>query len=112
MMSSILEQMFGWKDLQINMLNNKQLASLAGGMWLKLEMQGMTNQFMKTQKTGDALEKLFWQQLEPQCEGSMTLAFRLMAHLASQTQFIINDYECDSLVLTQNLYDKTNLVFT
>lgn len=40
MISGILEQMFGWKDLQINLLNNKQLSSLAGGMWLKLEMQG------------------------------------------------------------------------
>jgi hypothetical protein len=35
--ASILEQMFGWKDLQIDLLNDKQLYSLAGKMWLKLD---------------------------------------------------------------------------
>ena len=42
----------------------------------------------------------------------MTLVFRLMAHLASQTQHVINEYECESLTQIQNLHDKTQQVFT
>ena len=32
--------MFGQNDLQINLLNEKQMQALAGGMWLKLEIMG------------------------------------------------------------------------
>mgnify|MGYP006893254410 CR=1 FL=1 len=81
--------MFGWKDLQINLLNNKQLYSLAGRMWLKLEMQGHTNSFWRTQTTGDALLKLFWSDANDQPDATnkthLTLAFRIMVHLAQQT---------------------------
>jgi hypothetical protein len=39
-LAKVLEQMHGLRELQINLLNDKQLISLAGGMWLKLEMLG------------------------------------------------------------------------
>jgi hypothetical protein len=34
---------------------------LAGGMWLKLEIMGLTNEFKKTKTTADALIQLFYQ---------------------------------------------------
>jgi hypothetical protein len=42
MLSTLLTTMFGFKDLEINILNEKQLLSLAGGIQLKLEIMNQT----------------------------------------------------------------------
>lgn len=70
--------MFGFKDLEINILNEKQLLSLAGGIQLKLEIMNQTAEFKKTKKTGEALAQIFYQDKEE----PLPLAFRMMVYLA------------------------------
>ena len=50
-------------------------------MFLKLEMMNQTAEFRKTDKTGEALMKLFWSDAPAKDDG-LTKAFRIMVHLA------------------------------
>ena len=63
-LSGILQTMFGQKDLQVNLLNEKQLQSLAGGMQLKLEMLRHTKQYQLTERSRNALISLLYQKDE------------------------------------------------
>jgi hypothetical protein len=88
-LSGILQTMFGQKDLQVSLLNEKQLQSLAGGMQLKLEMLRHTKQYQLTERSRSALDKFFYAKDEIRLnnQGSsstvqMTVPFRIMVHLA------------------------------
>lgn len=86
LLSSILEQMFQWKSLEISMLNNEQLSSLCGGMWLQLEVQQQINEFMLTKRTSKALINTFWEHKDYHKQTGdvikLSTAFKIMVHLA------------------------------
>lgn len=50
-LSNILTNMSGWKDLEITQLNDKQLQCLAGGLKLKIDIMEMSAEYKKA-KTG------------------------------------------------------------
>ena len=117
-LSGILQTMFGQKDLQVNLLNEKQLQSLAGGMQLKLEMLRHTKQYQLTERSRNALISLLYQKDEIKLNDqgntttiNLTIPFRIMVHLAQQTQYILNDNEAKDLIYIQNVFDKIHLIF-
>ena len=58
---------------------------------------------------GDALLKLFWD--EDRSDKELSIAFKLMVHLAQQTQNILSDDELSDLTFIQNNFDKIHQVF-
>ena len=54
--------------------------------------------------------QLFWSDA-PAKDNGLTIAFRIMVHLAQQTQHIINDIEDCDLIFIQNMFDKIHQVF-
>lgn len=71
-------------------------------MWLKLEMVGQAVEFHKSKKAGAALRALFLSEVvQSDSENTLhlSLAFRLAAHLAQQTQRILHEDESTDLML-------------
>lgn len=99
-LSGILTAMSGWKDLEITLLNNKQLQCLAGGIKLKVDMMQMSLEFKKSKQrrypnaavqncqkwsTADALAHWLYEAPKDAQAGEgreFSLAFSLMANLA------------------------------
>jgi hypothetical protein len=71
-------------------------------MWLKLEMVGQTEEFLKSKKAGAALRALFLSEVvqsDSTNKVQLSLAFRLAAHLAQQAQRILHENENTDLML-------------
>jgi len=85
----LIVKLFGWSDHVINQLPANQLNVLAAGFALLLEGRNQTQQFRKNSKSSEALVSLFW---DAKSDGHSKLGMRLMAHLAQQTQFILNKF--------------------
>jgi inhibitor of KinA sporulation pathway (predicted exonuclease) len=60
LISQIFSSMIGWTELDVTILNEKQLQSLAGGLWMKLELMKMTQEYKKTKRPEEALKNLFF----------------------------------------------------
>ena len=83
-LSKMLHRMNGWKE---NLDDFADIDRLAGGLQLKLEDTGASEAYQEQIASRRALIDLFWGAEERSGQDSqlLSLAFRLMVHLAQQT---------------------------
>ena len=111
-LSKLLHSMFGWKD---DLANYEPLERLAAGLRLKLDLADSAHLFLENRMARESLASLFGPEAgrDPNQDGTvnLSLAFRMMAHLAQQTQYIINEDQSENLTLIQNNFDKLHHLF-
>ena len=80
-LSKILHQMYGWKE---SLDDFTDIDLLAGGLQMKLEDTGGSEAYLVQNSSRKALVNLFWgsEVNSDQDSQRLTLAFRLMVHLA------------------------------
>jgi hypothetical protein len=111
-LSKILHSMFGWKD---DLANYQPLDRLAAGLRLKLDLADSAHLFLENRMARESLGSLFGAEAGRAADQDgkvhLSLAFRMMAHLAQQTQYIINEDKSENLTLIQNNFDKVHHLF-
>jgi len=111
-LSKILHLMFGWKD---DLANYQPLERLAAGLRLKLDLADSAHLFLENRMARESLGSLFGAEAgrtaDQEGKVHLSLAFRMMSHLAQQTQYIINEDKSENLTLIQNNFDKLHHLF-
>lgn len=55
--------------------------------------------------------QLFWDKTNDSKDTSLSLAFRLTASLAAQTQYIVHKLDSEQLILVSTLFDRLQFIF-
>lgn len=108
----LIEKMTG--IVHIHDLTPQQIQALAGGRYIQLETTSQTNEYRKSRKSCNALERFFWTQTitaatilnQDNEEEVVSLAFLILIVLCQQRSIFLLNYNTQHIKPLAALYDN------